>query len=995
MQNKLTQLVLPFFLITMFNVHAQTNFKVITKQSADGKYSWTEIENDPSHVRFYKLPNGLSVILAENHLEPRIMSLIPTKAGSKNDPATNTGLAHYLEHMLFKGTDQFGSMDYTKEKEQLDKVEALYELYNSTTDSFSRKAIYHQIDSVSGAAAKFAIANEYDKMMGALGSNMTNAFTSFENTTYMENIPANNLERFLKVQQERFRNPVLRLFHTELEAVYEEKNIGLDNGNNKIFETIFSSLFKKHPYGTQTTIGTIEHLKNPSLAAIRKYYNTYYVPNNMAVILAGDLNPDEAIVLVDKYFGAWQPKEIPAFSFDKEDARTGIEEKTVYSPDEERVAIGYVMPSTLNKEAILADLVSAILYNGKSGLIDKNLVKKQKVLEAFGFNYLLKDYGIIYFGGKPLKGQTMQEVKNLIIEEINNLKKGNFDDDLIAATVSNLRVQRVREQESPMSMAFVLHDQFVSGKPWQQYLANSSQMSAVTKKDVVDFANKWFGENYVAVYKKTGEDKTVQKVQKPEIHPVEVNRNSQSEFLKGIVNAPSTSLKPVFIDYDKDIQKTQLQKDLPVWGVKNNINSLFSVSYVLDMGKNNDKKLPLAVDYLQLIGTSKMNNEQINKELYKLAVDMNIFTSDDRVYISLSGLQENFEKAIQILEQLLKDPKPDADALSKMIESKIKSRTDATLQKETIFWEGLSNYATYGRNNPFNDVMSNTELKNLKADELTAIIKSLSSYKHKIFYYGPLDSKQVTSNLRKLHITPPVLKDYPAAKKYNRLTNTENNIYFVDYDMVQAEMSMNRSDVPFDVKLLPQVSAFNEYYGGGMGSIVFQDIRESKALAYSAFANYGRPDKKEEPFTTFFYVGTQADKLDSAMSAVNNLLNNMPASDKLWEIGKKSIKQGIETRRISKQGILFNYDNALRLGLDHDTRKDIYERVDKMTLDDIKEFHAQHMAGKKWNCTVIGSKNKINMDMLKKYGKVTELSLKDIFGYEPDKKSTDDKKKGF
>jgi predicted Zn-dependent peptidase len=256
------------------------------------------------------LQNGLTVILTENHLEPRIMTLITTKAGSKNDPATNTGLAHYLEHMLFKGTDKYGSLDFEKEQVELAKIEALYEKYNITTDTTERKAIYHQIDSVSGAAAKFAIANEYDKMVSGIGSKMTNAFTSFENTTYMENVPSNNLEKFFAIQAERFRNPILRLFHTELEAVYEEKNIGLDNGDNKIFEGMFASLFKKHPYGTQTTIGTIEHLKNPSLKAIREYYYQNYVPNNMAIILAGDLDADKTIASVEKYFGAWKSKEV-------------------------------------------------------------------------------------------------------------------------------------------------------------------------------------------------------------------------------------------------------------------------------------------------------------------------------------------------------------------------------------------------------------------------------------------------------------------------------------------------------------------------------------------------------------------------------------------------------------------------------------------------------------------------------------------------------------
>jgi len=979
-----TKLLVALCFLLMGQVYAQS-YSTVTKTSADGKYTWREIENDPSHVRFYELKNGLTVILAENHLEPRIMSLFAVKAGSKNDPANNTGLAHYLEHMLFKGTDKFGSLDYEKESKQLAVVEALYEKYNKTRDPLLRKKIYHQIDSVSGVAATFAIANEYDKMMGSLGSNMTNAFTSFENTTYMENIPSNNLERFLKVQAERFRMPVLRLFHTELEAVYEEKNISLDNGGNKIFETLFASLFKKHPYGTQTTIGTVEHLKNPSLPAIKNYYNTYYVPNNMAIILTGDLNADETIALIDQYFGQWQAKPIPAFTYQKEAPRTMIEEKTVVSPDEEQVAIGYVMPNALSKEAILADLVSTILYNGKTGLIDKNLVKKQKVLEAYGFNYPLKDYGMIYSGGKPLKGQTMQQVKALIIEQINQLKLGNFDADLIESAVNNLIVGRVREQENASQMAFILHDRFVVGASWQDYLSSIAEMRKLTKADVVAFARKWFGNNYTVVYKKTGQDKTVKKVPKPEIHPVEVNRDSQSEFYKTIVSATPPALQPVFIDYEKDIQKAQVQDGLPVWSVKNNINNLFSFYYVLDMGKNHNQKLPIAIEYLKFIGTSKKTNEQINKELYKLAVDFNIYSSNDRVYVMISGLQENFSKALAILEEILTDPKADAGALKKMIEAKIKARNDATINKETIFWEALMSYVQYGKTNPYNDVLSNNELRNLNADELVNIIKSLPGFKHKVFYYGPATSDLLLSEVKLVHKVPAVLKEYPKAKEYTPLPATENMVYFIDYDMVQAEINMTRWDVPYDASLLPIINCFNEYYGGGMGSVVFQEIRESKALAYSAFSSFDRPDKREEPFSAMFYVGTQADKADSALSSMNQLMNKMPMSEQLWAVGRKSIRQGIETRRVTKEKILFNYDYAIRMGLNHDTRKDVYDQVNSITLNDIQFFHKEHVAGKFWNIGVIGSKEKVDIKMLNKYGKVQILTIKDLFGFEAEK----------
>ncbi len=536
-----------------------------------------------------------------------------------------------------------------------------------------------------------------------------------------------------------------------------------------------------------------------------------------------------------------------------------------------------------------------------------------------------------------------------------------------------------------MNMAFVLHDQFVTGKPWADYMAGIDAMSRITKQDVVNFANKWFGNNYTVVYKLSGEDESAQKVEKPSINPVEVNRESQSDFLRSIVETPAQPLSPVFLDYNKDIQKTQLKKTIPVWGVKNNINNLFSLYYVLDMGENHNKKLPLAVNYLQLIGTSKMSNEQINKEFYKLAVDFSIFASRDQVYVSLSGLQENLVPAVKLLESLLNDPKPDQDALDKMIAAKIKERNDATLNKRAIFWQGLDAYVGYGPVNPFNDVLSNADMRAIKAAELTDIIKSLPKYKHRVYYYGPKTVTEMAAQLKTLHKTPAKLNDYPAEKQYQRQMQAGNTIYFVDYDMVQAEVAMQRWDESFNAKLLPMVSAFNEYYGGGMGSVVFQDIRESKALAYSAFSSFARPGKKEDPFSALFYIGTQADKLPDAMAAMKNLMTNMPESAKLWEVGQRSIKQGIETRRITKTGILFNYQSALRLGLDYDTRRDIYNAVDKITLNDIKQFHADRFAGKNWTVRLIGSKKRLDMDALKPYGKVVELSLKDIFGYEVEK----------
>jgi predicted Zn-dependent peptidase len=960
-----------------------SEYTAVSYVSLDGSYTWEEVMDDPTGTRFYTLNNGLTVILSPNRLEPRIMCLFVTRAGSKHDPADNTGLAHYLEHMLFKGTDRYGSLDFKTEKIYLDEIEALYEAYNTSKDENERRQLYRQIDSVSLIASRYAIANEYDKMMSAIGSNMTNAFTSFENTTYMENFPSNQLEKFLEIQRERFRNPVLRLFHTELEAVYEEKNISLDNGSSKVFEAMFASLFKKHPYGTQTTIGTVEHLKNPSLKAIKAYYDRYYVPNNMALILTGDLDMDETIALVDRYFSDWTPRPLPPLHLPVDPPLTQREELTVFSPDEASVAIGFRMPSALDKEATLADLVSAILYNGKSGLIDRNLVKSQQVLEAYGFNYLLQDHGIFYFGGKALEGQSLEQVRTLLIAEVDKLRRGEFDEDLIAATVNNLLVDRIREQENAMNMAFTLHDQYVIGKPWTDYLADVDAMSRITKAQVMDFARRWFGDQYTVVYKRTGEDPNVQKVDKPEINPVEVNRDARSPFLARIVDTPVPPLQPVFLDYERDIQKAEIKPGVALWMTPNTINQLYSLYYVVDMGRRHDPLLGLAITYLEFLGTQARTNEDINKSLYRLATDFNIFAGDDQVYVSLSGLQENMHEALIILEDLLANAQPDQEALDRLIEATIKERQDNLLNKRSIFWGGMLNYSLYGPSNPFNNILTNEQLRAVKAEDLIARIRQLMQHPHRVLYYGPWTVDHMVAYLRQHHRMPATLLELPTYKTYERQSPDEDIVYLVDYDMVQAEVAVDRWAGDFDADKLPLVSAFNEYYGGGMASVVFQDIRESRALAYSAFSTFARPSRQDEPFSARFYIGTQADKLPDAMAAMHQLLDHMPESEALWDVGRRSIRQGIESRRITKENILFNYQSALRLGMMHDVRRDIYLQVEQMSLADLRTFHQQHFANQRWVTRVIGKKDRLDLQALGRYGRIVELNLEELFGYKP------------
>jgi predicted Zn-dependent peptidase len=970
----------PVFLLLLFignTLFSQTIFQ--WKEAASGGYTYRYVTGDPAKARFYTLKNGLTVILSTTNKDPRIQCYIATKAGSKTDPADHTGLAHYLEHMLFKGTDKFGSLDWTKEKPELDKIDALYEEYNHTTDTLQRKQIYHNIDSVSGKAATYAIANEYDKLMSSMGAQGTNAFTSFEQTVYTDDVPANAADKYLAVQAERFRNPQFRIFHTELEAVYEEKNRGLDNDGSKVFEKLFSGLFKNNNYGRQTTIGTIEHLKNPSLLEIRKYFNTYYVPNNMGVIMSGDFDADAMIKKIDAAFAYMQNKAVPAYTFSPEQPLTAPVIEEVTGPDAENITIGYRLPGNKSKDVLLADLVGQLLTNGKAGLIDLNLVKKQKLLRASAFAYILIDYSVLFMQANPTQGQSLEEVKTLMLGEIDNLKKGNFDNDLITSIINNQKKNKILASESYNSRAGELMDAFTAELDWKDQVAYTDQLSKLTKKDIIDFANKYFQENYIVIFKRKGEDKNIVKVDKPAITPVETNRDAQSPFVKAVNAMPETLVKPVFLDYAKDLQKAKTGP-AEILYVQNKDNSIFRLQYRFDMGTWNNKKLGLAAQYLQFLGTGKMSAEDITKAFYKIACSFSVAAGAEFTTVTIEGLQENFTKAVALFENLLKNCVPDETALTALKARIAKSRTDAKLNKAAIM-SGLVAYARYGNKNPFNYTLSDTELTGASAAELMDILHNLNSYAHKVIYYGPQLLAPLAISLKQLHIMPAAFKAAPAKVNFINAVQNSNQVLFADYNMVQSEIRWVRNTSIYNAADEPVIDIFNNYFGGGMGALVFQTIRESKALAYSTFAFYGKPDKKENPFYTLAYVGCQADKFNESIVAMNELLNDLPNVAENIKFAKAGIKKDIETGRITQDGIIYDYLAAQRKGLDYDIRKKTYAAIDAVGYDELKKFHSSYIAGKPYTYCVVASEKKVSDADMKKYGAVKKLSLEEVFGY--------------
>ena len=946
-------------------------------------YRYESVEGDATATRIYTLRNGLKVYMSVNKEQPRLQTMIAVRVGSKNDPAETTGLAHYFEHLMFKGTDKFGTQNYEAEKPLLDEIERLFEVYRATTDEAERKAIYAQIDSVSQEASKYAIPNEYDKLMQAIGASGTNAWTSFDETNYVEDIPSNQIENWAKVQSERFANAVIRGFHTELETVYEEYNMGLTRDNDKVLDNLLASIFPDHPYGTQTTIGAQEHLKNPSITNIKNYYKTYYVPNNMAICMAGDFNPNEAIKIIDKYFGSFKPNcNLPKVAEYKPTQLTEVKESEVYGLESETVAIAWPVAGARSEGALIGEILASVLSNGSCGLLDTNLLQSQKVLNAYGYIECLADAGIAMVAGEPKQGQTLEEVRDLLLAEVEKVRNGEFDEELLKSIIANYRKSEMSQLENNFALAYRMEAAFINGLEWSDVATELDRAAKLTKEDLVAWAKENLPlDGYAVVYKRQGEDKSQKKIDKPTITPISANRDAQSDYLVAMQEVEVEPIAPVFVDYERDMSRTNLENETEVLYKQNETNELFSLIYLYDFGASTFKSLPLAAKYMEMLGTAEKSAEQIQRELYDLACTFNISTSVDKTYIVITGLSENMEKAMKIAEDYIANVEGDEEVLREVKSDEKQERLNAKSSQQDCF-SALQRYCIYGPEYVRNVKMSNKELNKISSEELLSQIKALPGIEHRVMYYGPKSLQDLSKSLQDIHCTNNKLQ------KVEKVTLTPKDVkvpsvLFAQYDAKQIyymQYSCREQD-KWNISNSPIGTLYNNYFSGGMNSIVFQEMREARGLAYSAYAGLFDGTTPKDPYYFYAFIATQNDKVEQAIEAFDEIIEEMPRSEQAFELAKSGILANLESQRTTKANVLWSYLEYEKFGLKEDINKSLYEGIQKLTLEDVVEFQQEFIKGRSYTYCILGDRNDLDMNYLRKLGKIKYLSQKEIFGY--------------
>jgi len=936
------------------------------------------VSGDPLHTHIYKLDNGLEVFLTVNPETPRFFAEIAVRAGSKNDPPDTTGLAHYMEHLLFKGSQRLGTVSYEQERPHLNRIEELYEEHRKTNDPEERRRILEEITRESTLAATYAVPNEFDQLYRTMGAQEINAHTWHEEVVYKVDLPGNCLENWAIIESDRFASPVFRLFQTELETVYEEMNRALDNKDRIIQNAVNAALFKHHPYGQQPTLGKVEDLKKPSTALLNQFYETWYRPNNMAVFISGDIDIEKTITLISRYFAAWKPAAVPAPGTWEEPPLNGREEVRVQFRAEPFVMLAFRTVPVLHEDAEALRMLDMILDNSVAGLINLNLNQKQAVRDAGSFPMFMNDYGAQYLYGVPKDGQPLEEVERLLLDQLEAVKTGAFEDWLIPAIINDYKKMEKTALESDAFRVDKMRRAWIAYEPWEHAVRSLERMEAVIRDDVIRVANKYFGPNYVAGFREDAQY-TPLHVDKPPLPEIKIDPTRQSPFAAEIMARPLTPLEPYFLTPDKDFQRLQDDSGIVLYNAPNPINDVFTCTIVLDIGTRQDPRMAIAARLLQRTGTTSMSPSELQIAWYKLGTDYDISVEDNEMSIYLRGLDEQFRPSLALLKEMLVNPKIEDASLEELKRIILTQREDARKDPEKIM-SALVDYHRYGNDSGWLRMLPSDKVMGLSGTELQEALRAAAGTRHTLLYSGTLSPADVMAAYNEARVQPGKLADPPPYQSLSPRAPDTTEVYFLNREMAQSHVRIEFGGIPYDPALSPAAQLYNMYFSGSMSGVVFQELREVRALAYMVGAQYRPGDRRSDPNMMVGVIQTQSDKTCEAVRAFVELLDNLPLSADRYALAREALLNDYRAGRTGFRKIPRVLLDWERRGLKPDPRRQWYEEISAATsIDLLAGFHKEQIAGRNKLISIVGESTRVNLPELNTTGGLHEIKVEDIF----------------
>lgn len=930
----------------------------------------------------YKLDNGLTVMLWEDHDQPDVTGYVVVRAGAVDEPAEYTGLAHYLEHMLFKGTQKIGALDWEAEKPIYDSIIALYDQYCETTDPEQREKLATQINECSMREAKVSSTEDFFNLLDIIGAEGVNAFTSFDVTAYHNSFPEAEMYRWLTIFSDRLIDPVFRTFQAELENVFEEYNMYANNPSSQASKQLMQDIYKGSPY-ERDVIGHPEHLKNPRLSKLIEFYNTWYVPNNMALILVGDFDAEAAKPMIAETFSRLQPKELPARPSYPEVQLTGSKHYNLgYSPQ-----IAWVYPGVKanDPEQEVLEFVCNLLSNGQTGLLDKITIDGEVQYAGVGLDARRNTGRIIiqavpYYDANQQMFESDKATEKIVMKEIDKIKAGEISDEMIAS-LKRMYAQsyKVANESSNSKMNWLL-SAFMYDMPLEQVLNANDHIQALTKEEIVRVAKKYFSQDHMTISfdeaTKTNKAKTLPK---PNIKPLEPVKDAKTAYAEAFKKLPKGQLKQTFNNFN-DVQVSSLGENITLHYTPNTKNDVFSLTLRYGVGEHEMPLLPYAAALMNnagIMGNPATEGKDFAQQMAELGGDVSYGCNDSYFYISISGEDGNMNKIMNLVNRQLLMPYLEKKQLDAIKGSEFFTRLSR--QKRTAVQKSaLMQYALYGDKSAYLDEVPFADIWGMGLPQVQSLLSSARTYALNVFYCGTLTPEQLVAELPLTEGMRPSNSPFIQEKKtYEKPTV----LFLPNSDVQQADLYFYINGQPYDIASDVYSDAFNQYFSGGFSGIVLNEIRTKRSMAYTAYGVNQTPSLTGKNTNFIGYVGTQSDKVVDAINVYMDLLTTMPADTTRMEAIRAALKQAAQTAKPSMRGKASTFEAWKRLGYNDDPAKVNAEKIDNLTYEQIETFYKENIQGKPITIILMGDPKKIDLKAIQtKMGcKVTKLSPARLF----------------
>ena len=933
-------------------------------------------------VKEYRLENGLTVWLNEDHSQPKVFGAVVVKAGAKDCP--DTGIAHYFEHMMFKGTDRIGTLDYESEKVLLDSIAMKYDELAMTEDTAARARLQKEINELSIRSSEYVIPNEFNRLINRFGGSGLNAATSYDATIYFNTFSPQYMVQWAEINSERLINPVFRLFQSELETVYEEKNMYGDFIGGQVMDTLMARYFGPHPYA-YPIIGSTKNLKNPRLTEMHKFFEDYYVASNMALILSGDFDAQQVMPILEKAFSRIRSGNAPKQEKVMLPPFNGRETMKVKFPIPfiKAMGLGFRGVSANHEDQVALNIAVNLLNNANGTCYLDKLMVEHKLMGALAINESMNEAGILAVAIMPkLLIQSYSSAEKMVWDEINRVKNGDFSDEMFNSLKLEQKRQYASSLENIDSRATVMMNLFSQGKSWNDYLNEVARIESITKEDVVRVAQKYFSNNYLCVTKSTGKYPK-DNLPKPAFSPVVPrNADASSSYAKQLEKIPEQQVAPRIIDFEKDVKTSKLTPLVTLYTTPNPLNDIFTLNISYGIGALEQPELMQLTNYLQLLGTESLSFEQFRSRLQSIGSTLAFDVTPDAFVMKVTGFDNHIDETMELVGDFIRHAKADDKKLRQIVD-------DAKVSEKAFFKSGdnvasaLLEQVKYGDQSRYLRKLSLSQIKKLKGKDMLAIYDKVRSVQCDLHYCGTLPVEKVIGTIRQhlpLERTTVASNSpyYRELKQYDRPT-----VFFIDMpDMAQSIVYGYVKGDPVDDKASRHASRlFSVYFGGDMSSLMFQEIREFRSFAYRTSGRYQLPNHAHKGTAGSFtaMLSTQSDKTLDALGVLDSLIREMPLKPERMEAVKQTLVNRINNDYPPFRNLSEKVASTRMEGFDRDPAEEFLRDIATMDMQDISRFYREQISGRPVVYVIAGNRKHIDMKKLAKYGTIIKVKKKDIY----------------